>query len=92
MVLEIVNLRKDIKEKKILDNVNLRLESGKIYGIVGRNGAGKTMLFRAISGLMKCSDGKILLDGKELSKDFSVLPNLGLLLRIQNYILNLQGF
>lgn len=80
MVLEVMNVSKVIKGRKILENVNLHLEGGRIYGIVGRNGSGKTMLFRAISGLMKCSSGKVVLDGKELSKDFSVLPNIGLII------------
>lgn len=80
MVLEAVHMNKTIKGRIILKDINLRLESGKIYGIVGRNGSGKTMLFRALSGLMKCTEGKVLFEGKELFKDFSVLPNLGIII------------
>lgn len=80
MVLEAVNVSKTIKSSQILKRVNLRFESGKIYGIVGRNGSGKTMLFRVLSGLIKCSEGKVYFDGRELKKDFAVLPNLGILI------------
>lgn len=46
------NIVKTIKKRTILNNICLNLESGNIYGFVGRNGCGKTMLFRALSGLM----------------------------------------
>lgn len=68
---------KKIKGKKILKNINLKLEDGMVYGFVGRNGSGKTMLFRALSGLMKVDVGSVSLDGKILHKDFEVLPSLG---------------
>jgi ABC-2 type transport system ATP-binding protein len=92
MVLEVMNVSKVIKGRKILEDVNLHLEGGRIYGIVGRNGSGKTMLFRAISGLMKCSSGKVVLDGKELSKDFSVLPNIGLIIEHTDLYPEFDGF
>ena len=47
------NVCKDIKGARVLDNVNLELESGMVYGFKGKNGSGKTMLMRAISGLIK---------------------------------------
>ena len=86
------NVSRYIKKKKILDNVNLELESGKIYGFVGRNGAGKTMLFRALSGLMDISEGKVVLDDKELHKDMRVLPNMGILLENAGLYGELTGF
>lgn len=52
MKLTVENLCKKIKDRVILDNINLNLESGNVYGFVGRNGSGKTMLFRAVSGLI----------------------------------------
>lgn len=74
------NISKTIQKKKILSDINLHLYSGKIYGFVGRNGSGKTMLFRALSGLMSVDSGRIALDGKILHKDFNVLPSLGIVL------------
>ena len=80
MELIVENLHKKIKDKVILDDINLKLESGKVYGFVGRNGCGKTMLFRAISGLIKTNKGTVSLDGKYLHKDMDVLPNIGLII------------
>ena len=74
------SINKSIRGKTILSDVSLRLKSGNIYGFAGRNGSGKTMLFRALSGLMRIDSGSILLDGKTLHKDFSVLPSLGIIL------------
>lgn len=64
----------------MLSDVNLTLESGNIYGFVGRNGSGKTMLFRAISGLMRIDSGTIMLDDRQLHKDFEIMPGLGIIL------------
>lgn len=84
-------IQKQIKGKVILSDVNLRLKGGKIYGFAGRNGSGKTMLFRALSGLMRIDSGSITLDGKILHKDFSVLPGLGILLENAGLYPDLTG-
>lgn len=47
MYIELTNVSKKIKGVTVLDNVSLRMESGKIYGLKGKNGSGKTMLMRA---------------------------------------------
>ena len=62
MILKVENVNKNIKKNAILTNIDLELESGKIYGFVGRNGSGKTMLFRALSGLMNIDSGRIILE------------------------------
>lgn len=80
MELVVNSINKSIRGKTILSDVSLRLNSGNIYGFAGRNGSGKTMLFRALSGLMRIDSGSIILDGKTLHKDFSVLPSLGIIL------------
>lgn len=80
MELVVNSINKSIRGKTILSDVSLRLKSGNIYGFAGRNGSGKTMLFRALSGLMRIDSGSIILDGKTLHKDFSVLPSLGIIL------------
>lgn len=71
---------KNIKGKKILEDICLEMDSGKVYGFWGRNGSGKTMLFRALSGLMRIDSGGVYWNGQELHKDFSVLPSLGIVL------------
>ena len=59
MKIKLNNVSKTIKNQKILDNINAEFESGKVYGIVGRNGSGKTMLFRGMSGLMRGRSGRM---------------------------------
>ena len=83
---------KKIKNKTILDSISLHLHSGHIYGFSGPNGCGKTMLFRALSGLMDVDSGKIVLDEKILRKDFSVLPSLGIILENVGLYPGLTGF
>ena len=90
LIAECVN--KTIDKKIILSNVNLKLCSGKIYGFVGRNGSGKTMLFRALSGLMSIDSGTVTLDEKILHKDFDVLPELGIMIENAGLYPQLSGF
>jgi ABC-2 type transport system ATP-binding protein len=92
MELVVNNISKQIKNRTILSNINLHLTSGMIYGFVGPNGSGKTMLFRAISGLMKPSSGEVWLDGKLLHKDMRVLPNLGIVIENAGLYPELSGF
>lgn len=92
MQLVATNVTKIIKGKTILSDINLSLSSGNIYGFVGSNGSGKTMLFRALSGLMSITSGKITLDAKILKKDFMVLPSLGILLENISLYSNLTGY
>lgn len=82
---------KSIKGKRILQDVSLEMQTGLVYGFCGRNGSGKTMLFRALSGLMRIDSGRICWKGQELHKDFSVLPSLGIVLEHAGLYPNLTG-
>ena len=92
MDLIVKNMSKSIKGKQILSNINLSLESGKIYGFAGRNGCGKTMLFRALSGLMNIDSGEIKYNGKILHTDMTTLPNLGIILEKAGLYPDLTGY
>lgn len=74
------NVNKSIKGMPILQDINLNLEEGKIYGFIGVNGSGKSMLFRAISGLIKIDSGSIVVFGEKIGKDVSFPSNLGILI------------
>lgn len=74
------NVNKSIKGMPILQDINLILEEGKIYGFIGVNGSGKSMLFRAISGLIKIDSGSIEVFGEKIGKDVSFPSNLGILI------------
>lgn len=73
---EVIHVSKKIKETVILSDINLSLERGGIYGLVGENGSGKTMLIRLLAGLIKPTEGEFKVDGKKvnifLNRSFSV--------------------
>ncbi len=83
---------KKIQNKTILDSITLHLYSGHVYGFAGPNGCGKTMLFRALSGLMSIDSGIVTLDRQVLRQDFSVLPSLGIILENVGLYSGLTGF
>lgn len=66
--LQAINLEKFIKKTKIIDKISIEVKSGEVVGLLGPNGAGKTTTFYMICGLIPASSGKIMLDGKEISK------------------------
>ena len=90
--LKVENISKTIRGKTILKGISLSLYGGNVYGFVGKNGSGKTMLFRAVSGLMKVDEGKIIWEGKVLHKDLAVLPSLGIVLENAGLFPNMTGF
>lgn len=79
-MIEIKNLSKKIKKTYVLRDINFKFEKGKIYGLFGRNGSGKTMLLRSIAGLIIPTEGQILVEDKELHKDISFPKNLGIII------------
>lgn len=80
MKIEIRNVTKVIKKTKVIDNVDITFEGGKIYGLSGKNGCGKTMLMRLISGLIYPTEGEVVIDGKIIGKDCSFPKSIGLLI------------
>lgn len=78
--IEITKLEKRIKNNVVLNDINLELEKGNIYGFLGRNGSGKTMLFRAICGLIKPTNGQVKIDGKLLGKDIGFPQSCGVII------------
>lgn len=92
MELEIMNVTKIIDKKTILDDISLKLEGGRIYGLRGKNGAGKTMLFRLISSLILPTEGQVFIDDEELGRDLSFPRSIGILIENPGYIPNFSGF
>ena len=80
MKIEVKNATKYIRGTLILKDVNLELEGGKVYGLQGPNGGGKTMLMRLIGGLIRATEGQVLIDGKQLGKELDFPPSIGLLI------------
>ncbi|KPB06042.1 multidrug ABC transporter ATP-binding protein [Bacillus sp. CHD6a] len=91
-VLEVIDISKTIKKSTVLSNISLNLKPGIVYGFIGRNGSGKTMLFRALSGLMKIDSGEILYKNQALHKDLPILPNVGITLENAGLYPEFTGF
>lgn len=80
MTIEVKSVTKVLRKITVLEDVNLILESGTIYGLRGVNGSGKTMLMRLMAGLIRPTRGEVFLDGKQLGKDLSFPPDMGMLI------------
>ena len=91
-MVEIKNYCKSIKSRPILNNVSYNFEYGKIYGIYGHNGSGKTMLLRAIAGLLVPDSGSVVIDGKVLHKDMSFPPSIGIVIENMNQLPQYNAF
>lgn len=92
MYIEAVELSKKIRGKLILDKISLRMESGRIYGLCGQNGSGKTMLMRALCGLILPTQGYVEVDGRILGKDISFPDSVGVLIENPGFIPHYSGF
>lgn len=75
-----------------LDDVNITFEEGKIYGIVGRNGSGKTVLFKTMIGYLKPSAGKVIVSGKEIGKDKDFADNIGIIIENPGFLRGYSGY
>lgn len=88
----LTNVSKTIGHDDVLKNISATFESGKIYGIFGRNGSGKTMLFRAICGLIKITTGEIYFNDFKLHRDVSYAPNVGVIIETPSFWKQFSGF
>ena len=91
MQIKVENVTKKIGQATVLDQISMELESGMIYGLKGKNGSGKTMLMRMICGLILPTQGRIMIDGKTLGKDFSFPPNAGALIEAPGFLGRYSG-
>lgn len=80
------------KEHLVLDKVCMEFESGKIYGIIGRNGSGKTVLLKCICGLMDTTDGTVSVNGKIVGKDVDFPENIGFIIENPGFLPHYSGF
>lgn len=92
MYLEIKNLSKSISGKSILEHIDLAMDRGRIYGLRGKNGSGKTMLMRSICGLILPMEGTICINGEILHKDISFPRSIGALIENPGFIAEYSGF
>lgn len=92
MKIEIENVTKIINKNVILENVSLSLQSGCITGFKGVNGSGKTMILRTLCGLIKPTEGRVIIDGKVLQEDIEFPESIGILIDNPAFLDNYSAY
>lgn len=90
--IKIIDLNKEIKGNHVLRDINLELYYGNIYAFCGKNGSGKTMLFRAICGLIRPTNGQVIIDGEVLGEKTSFPKSCGVIIEQPSFWENYSGF
>ena len=85
-MIEVKNVFLTLQKNEILKNVSERFERGKIHGLIGRNGSGKTMLMKCICGFVRPSSGEITVDGKRIGRDRDFPENVGIIIETPGFI------
>lgn len=89
--IEISRVTKYFGPDQVLKEINLFLERGRVYGIVGNNGSGKTVLMKCICGFLTTTTGTIRVFGKQIGKDVDFPESLGVIIETPGFLTNLTG-
>lgn len=90
--IEVQNVVKRFRDQVVLKNVSISFEKGQIHGIVGRNGSGKTVLFKCICGLMHPEEGVIFVNGKRMGRDVDMPEDIGAIIEAPGFLPNYSGY
>jgi ABC-2 type transport system ATP-binding protein len=91
MNVKMENISKVIKKNIILRDINLNMKSGKIYGLIGTNGSGKTMLMRLLAGLIRPSEGEIIVNGHRVEYGKKLYFDMGVIIEKPEFFNDLTG-
>ncbi len=91
-MIAVEKLTKRYGEAVVLDQVNVRFEKGRIYGLVGRNGSGKTMLLKSIMGFVLPEEGRVVVEGKTVGKDIDVPESIGAIIENPGFLLDSSAY
>lgn len=91
-VIKVRNVTKTFKEATVLKDVTVSFERGKIYGIIGRNGSGKTVLFKCICGLIPVTQGEITVLGQSIGDGLKVPKGVGAIIETPGFLPNVSGY
>ena len=91
-MIRVTDLFLEIKKNKILQNINISFEKGKIHGLIGRNGSGKTMLMKCICGFIKPTEGTIFVADKQIGKDCDFPDSVGIIIETPGFIPYYSGY
>lgn len=90
-IISVKNLSKDFGQERVLHSVTRDFERGRIHGIVGNNGSGKTVLMKCICGFLIPTEGEVIVNGKRVGKDVDFPPGLGLIIETPGFLPNMTG-
>ncbi len=91
-VISVENVGLTIGKNVILRDINMEMHKGKIYGFVGRNGSGKTMLMKCICGFVRVTEGKITVNGKQVGEDVDFPDNIGIIIENPEFVPYYNGY
>ena len=91
MEIKLISYNKKIKEDYVLKDINYTFKQGNIYGLIGKNGSGKTMLLKAMSGFLKPSNGKVIVNDQELYLKEEFPEDMGVMIGNCEYIKDMTG-
>lgn len=91
-MIEIKDLSLTIKKTEILKHINITFEKGKIHGLIGRNGSGKTMLMKCICGFVRPTEGTVHVNGKQIGKDCDFPDSVGIIIETPGFIPYYSGY
>lgn len=91
IAVRVQNVSKDFGQESVLKSVTRDFEAGKIHGIVGNNGSGKTVLMKCICGFLLPTEGKVIVNGKRVGKDVDFPPDLGLIIETPGFLPQMSG-
>lgn len=91
-IITVTNVTKSFKTQKSLNELSVEFEKGKIHGIIGRNGSGKTVLMKCICGLMYADSGTIVVDGKTLKKDIDIPKGIGIIIETPGFLYSYSAY
>ena len=86
IAINVENVTKAFGETTVLSDINVALEKGKVHGLIGRNGSGKTMLMKCICGFVPVTSGTITIDGMRLKKDIDFPNNIGVIIETPGFL------
>ncbi|MDR2569315.1 MAG: ATP-binding cassette domain-containing protein [Oscillospiraceae bacterium] len=86
MVIDVKNVSKKFGSQEVLKNVSISCTVGQIYGLIGRNGSGKTVLLKCIIGLLKPESGEIIVKGKRIGKDIDFSDDIGFIIEQPGFL------
>ena len=91
-MITVMGLSVKIKKAKILQNIDVCFSAGKIHGLIGRNGSGKTMLMKCICGFIRPTSGTVTVAGKQIGKDCDFPESVGIIIETPGFIPYYSGY